>query len=159
MQICKINQANLELPWALLLEADPEREVVEQYIDQSTIFVAKDAEKIVGILAIMKLNSVGICEYELMNVSVDPLFQRRGIATKLIEYASNWTMEKTKNQVDKVILYVKTGDISPALQLYKNNGFVVESIQKNYFLEHYSEPIYELGQQLKHQVLLKKVLH
>ncbi|MFC0232813.1 GNAT family N-acetyltransferase [Vagococcus entomophilus] len=159
MKICKLNQANTELPWALLLEADPERKVVEKYIDQSTIFVAKEAENIVGVLAIMKLDSTEACQYELMNVSVDPLFQRRGIATKLMEHAFKWVMETIKNQVDSVVLYVKTGDISPALQLYKDNGFVIEAIQKNYFLEHYAEPIYEEGQQLKNQVLLKKVMN
>lgn len=159
MKIYKVNPANVELPWTLLLEADPEREVVEKYINQSTIFVAKEAENIVGVLAIMKLDSTEACQYELMNVSVDPLFQRKGIATKLIEHASQWVMEKTKKQVDSVVLYVKTGDISPALQLYKDNGFEVEAIRKNYFLEYYTEAIYEMGQQLKNQVLLKKVLH
>lgn len=143
------------LPWELLLEADPEKELVERYLAESIIFgyQSQNLNKLTGVLVLKKQRDD---LYEIMNVSVDEVEQGKGIGTLLIKEAlatvSNATQDCCKVQV-------KTGDTSkPALALYKKNGFEIKEIVENYFIENYSEPIFEDGILLKNQVILEKMV-
>lgn len=51
-----------------------------------------------------------------------------------------------------------TGDTPVIVPFYEKSGFVVSHRIENYFIEHYNEPIFEHGVQLKDKVYLKRNL-
>ncbi|MDF0480372.1 GNAT family N-acetyltransferase [Vagococcus sp. PNs007] len=143
------------LPWHLLLEADPEKELVEEYLSESIIlgYQSKILNRITGVLVLKKQQ---LDLYEIMNVSVDEVEQGRGIGTLLIKNALAAVSNETEGNCR---VQVKTGDTSkPALALYKKNGFEIKEVVENYFIENYSEPIFEEGVLLKNQVILEKMV-
>lgn len=150
--IQKIKFDDSERLWELLLLADPDRELIKTYINQSDLFIFKDdANKISGLLVLKKVSQM---TYEIMNLAVNPNEQGRGIGFKLIDFVIN-NLSLIENFPIDII--VKTGDTSkPALKLYQKADFKIVRIEENYFLDHYSEPIFEDGEQLKHQVILSR---
>ncbi|MCI5685975.1 MAG: GNAT family N-acetyltransferase [Enterococcus gallinarum] len=115
------------LPWPLLLDADPEKEAVDRYIQASEILVFENEQQIVGVI-VYQLQTAG---WEIMNVAVAPEAQNQGIGGRLL---------------------------TAALTLYKKMGFIEKKVVKNYFVDHYKEPIYENGILLTDQVILEKIL-
>ena len=125
------------LPMHLLLLADPIEEFVFAYIHNSQIFVAEQEKEAVGVLVLQQRGDAA----ELMNVGVAEKAQGQGIGRQLVEHAMEQARQKSIKQ-----LIVCTGNSSlPALALYKSCGFSVESIDKDYFLHNYPEPIIENG--------------
>jgi ribosomal protein S18 acetylase RimI-like enzyme len=137
-------------PWELLLDADPEKEVVDRYIHESEILVY-EKEQIVGVI-VYQLQEEG---WEIMNVAVAPNHQNQGIGKQLVAAALDAIHANQGTEAQSVI--IKTGSLpSAALSLYKKMGFVEKEIVKNYFVDHYKEPIYENGIQLLDQLVLEK---
>lgn len=140
------------LPWELLLEADPKRELVEAYLEKGSLLLYKEDGHVLGEL-VYQLSALG--QVEIMNVSVAQKAQGKGIGRRLLERA----FTDIKERCGSVAVIIKTGDItSAALHLYQSVGFVEKSRVQDYFLTHYEEPIYENGELLRHQVILEKVL-
>ena len=50
------------------------------------------------------------------------------------------------------------GDTPVIVPFYENSGFVLSHRIENYFLEHYYEPIFEHGVQLKDKIYFKRAL-
>lgn len=146
-------QSNEELPWDLLLDADPEKEIVDGYIHQSEIGILERDNKIVGCIVFQIRSN----EAELMNVAVDSNYQKQGLGAALVEYALKEIGEKKPFTPFSVL--VKTGNSTlPALALYKSQGFKEIQQIKDYFLTHYSEPIYEEGILLTDQIILSQII-
>ena len=57
-----------------------------------------------------------------------------------------------------VTMILGTGDTPVIVPFYEKSGFVVSHRIENYFIEHYKEPIFEHGVQLKDKVYLKRNL-
>ena len=60
------------LPWSLLLDADPNQELVKDYLEKSRVLIAYEKqapERIVGILVYEER----VAEWEILNVAVTPL--------------------------------------------------------------------------------------
>ncbi|SFG70583.1 GNAT family N-acetyltransferase [Pontibacter chinhatensis] len=139
------------LPLPLLLLADPSEELILSYIQQSHTFVAEKAGTIVGVLALQPQGQMA----EIRNVAVDTQHQGQGIGRKLVEFA----IAQARQQRIKQLL-VCTGNSSiPALALYQRCGFRVESIDKDYFLRTYPEPIFENGLPCTDRIKLRLELH
>lgn len=136
------------LPWDLLLEADPNRQLVTSYIDDSQLLVYEE-ETIVGVIAFQERED----EWEIMNLAVAEDQRGKGIAGQLLDAS----FAKMNRQAPKKKIVIKTGDLpSPALHLYMKKGFQPTALIENYFVTHYPEPIYENGQQLRNQLILTK---
>ena len=56
------------LPWKLLLDADPDKEKIQMYVDTGSGFVWQVADEIKGVIVYNNRET----EYEIMNVAVDP---------------------------------------------------------------------------------------
>lgn len=137
-----------EVPWRLLLDADPDPEKVKSYLASSEGIIWKENQTTLGVLVFQDQKT----QFEIMNVAVAPEAQGRGIGGKLIDAAFH-QMTDRKTVQEKII--VRTGSISTAaLHLYKKKGFEEIDCEKDYFLKNYPEPIYEEGQLLKDQVTL-----
>jgi len=88
---------------------------------------------------------------EIMNVAVDPSYQHRGIAKALLTA----TIESCQQDANCDQLEIGTGNSSlRQLGLYQRAGFEMTTIWVNYFVDNYSESIYEDGIQCKSMVRL-----
>ncbi|WEG76181.1 GNAT family N-acetyltransferase [Vagococcus intermedius] len=142
-----------ELPWELLLLADPDKKMIEKYIYESQVFIYQENKMTLGVVVIKRQDNG---YYEIMNTAVSKDAQGRGIG-KIVLNDMLKLIGASENKGMKV--RVKTGETStPALNLYKSCGFHVTEIVKDYFLKHYDEPIYEEGQLLKDQIILEKLV-
>ena len=66
---------NEAYPWALLLDADPEKAVVESYLYNSQTLVYEEAGEMIGVLVYQNQGK----NWEIMNVAVSPEKQGMGI--------------------------------------------------------------------------------
>ena len=135
-----------EAPIKLLLEADPSEEKLNSYLPHSVCFVAKQHDTAVGAYVVKK---IAPALYELMSIAVSPRQQRKGIGTVLLKHAV-----ATVRNLGARRLEVGTGTFGYQLAWYQREGFRVFAIERNFFLENYPEPIYELGIQLKDMLRL-----
>lgn len=143
----RLLQREESYPWELLLDADPDRQLVENYLSKSIVFVKENSlGRIIGVAVLQE----GSESDEIMNVAVAPDHQGKGIGGELLEAVFAF------RQTSKPLI-IKTGDLtSAALSLYKRKGFKEVGFIKDYFVDHYPEPIYENGQQLRNQVILAR---
>lgn len=137
-----------DVPMDLLLQADPSIKKVEGYLRQSKCFVAILKGQVVGACIVKPVSED---THELMNISVAPEYQKIGIGRKLLQYV---IISTRKTKVKR--LEVGTGTFGYQLAFYQREGFRVGSVEKNFFLVNYEEPIYEDGIQL--QDMLRLVL-
>ena len=137
-----------DLPWSLLLDADPDKEKVQVYVSRGSGWTWKEKEKTIGVLIYVAREK----EYEIVNVAVPPTYQGKGIGGKLLETAFPKLSQLASSQTQIII---RTGSTSSAaLHLYQKMGYVEIGRVKDYFIHHYSEPIFENGDQLRDQVIL-----
>lgn len=80
-----------DIPYDLLLLADPSIEIINEYIDRGKCFVACIDKKIVGVYVVVKTRPLTL---ELINIAVDELYQGRGIGKKLIYSAIDFARKE-----------------------------------------------------------------
>lgn len=139
-------------PYALLQLADPSLEMIRQYLQEGTCYVAKLQEEIIGVIVLMPIAPSTI---EIKNIAITEAFQQKGFGKQLLHFA-----ERITKQLGNEKLVIGTGNSSIAqLALYQKAGFEIEAIKKNFFLENYHEPIIENGIVCKHLIVLAKYLN
>ena len=127
-----------QIPWNLLLLADPSKGKVEEYLDNSIVYVATLNNKIIGEYVLTNITS-GVME--LKNIAVDKKYQGQGLGKQLVLDAIN----KAKNKKAKRI-EVGTGNSSLLqLALYQKCGFKIIGIDKGFFYRNYKQEIIENG--------------
>lgn len=142
---------NKELPYDLLLLADPSRELVDEYLKQSHVFVADVNNKTVGVCVLYHINRN---KAEIKNVAVDPQHQKQGIGNMLMKEVIKQAAEKGYKE-----LIIGTGNNGfSQLYMYQRLGFEMTEIIRNFFIDNYKEPIFENGLQCKHMIILTKDL-
>jgi N-acetylglutamate synthase-like GNAT family acetyltransferase len=147
--ITKIREiATSEAPMDLLLQADPSVKKVKDYLRQSKCIVAIFESRVVGACIV---KTVSEDTHELMNISVAPEYQKIGIGKELLQYVITTTRNAKVKQLE-----VGTGTFGYQLAFYQREGFRVDSVEKDFFLVNYDEPICENGIQL--QDMLRLVL-
>jgi GNAT superfamily N-acetyltransferase len=145
MQINEIAPA--EAPMDLLLEADPSEAKVKGYLDRCTCLAAIIDGAVVGVCL---LKPIGDDAYELMNISVAPPHQQRGIGTALLSHAIAWVRAMGAN-----VLEVGTATFGYPLAFYQRQGFRASAIDRGFFLDNYPEPLFEDGIQHKDMLRLR----
>jgi ribosomal protein S18 acetylase RimI-like enzyme len=154
MQIQDLTPA--EWPWPLLLDADPSRELIDTYIHQSTVMglvegdaaMASEVQSLtIAVVVLMEREPQVV---EVMNMAVAPSYQGKKLGKLLLAAA----MERSRQQGYKRML-VGTGTAGIGqLAFYQKMGFRLESIDRDYFVRNYPEPIYENGIWCRDRVLL-----
>ncbi|MEY8749342.1 GNAT family N-acetyltransferase [Alkalicoccobacillus gibsonii] len=130
--------ANDELPWDLLLEADPSRELVQEYLQKGESFLAIEHDEVIGVIVLCYIENE---TYEIKNISVKENLQGKGIGSLLIQSA----IEKA-GQMNARFVEVGTGNSSiEALLFYQKCGFRLDRIDHDFFVRNYSEKIFENG--------------
>ncbi len=135
-----------EAPIELLLEADPSRDKINQYLYRSKCFVAIYQGKPVGVYV---LQNISPFIFELMSIAVMPEHQKKGIGSALLKHAVTTACGMGAHRLE-----VGTGTFGYQLAFYQKEGFRVYAVERDFFLENYDEPIYEDGIQLKDMLRL-----
>lgn len=135
--ICRLEDIT-EIPYDLLLLADPSRNAIDDYIQRGISYACKKNGEIVGIYVLIKTRPNTM---ELVNIAVKESMQGKGIGKKLVSHA----IQTAKKQGMK-ILEIGTGNSSLGqLSLYQKCGFRIVGIDKDFFVKHYEEEIIENG--------------
>lgn len=125
-------------PYDLLLLADPSRELVDYYLKDSSCFVLEKEEKIIGVAVLLERENQ---KAEIMNIAVSEEFQGRGLGKKIILEIIDYARSQ-----GVVELMIGTGNSSiHQLALYQKCGFRMSSIERDFFIKNYPEPITENG--------------
>ncbi len=133
-------------PWDLLLLADPDQAAINRYLGVSDCYIALEGEALLGVAVLREIESGA---FELMNIAVYPQYQQQGYGSKILgALIQNLKDKKAKR------LEVGTGTFGYPLKFYQKLGFRVTAIRKDFFLDHYPEPVMEEGLQHKDMLLL-----
>jgi ribosomal protein S18 acetylase RimI-like enzyme len=140
-----------EYPYNLLLLADPSKAIIDDYLKLPQIFIAAQNEHIIGTIVLQSLVNGAT---EIKNVAVLPELQGQGIGTYLIENAIQIARQMNCNTIQIGTANSSIGQF----YLYQKLGFEISVIRENFFIDYYTEKIYENGIQAKHMILLTKKL-
>lgn len=132
----------------LLLLADEQEDMIEDYLDRGEMFVLDDS----GIKAQCVLTDEGGGVLELKSLSVEPACQHQGYGRTLVEFV----IQRYRGRFQ--ILQVGTGDSPLTIPFYERLGFVRSHVVKNFFTDHYRHPIYEEGVRLTDMIYLRRGL-
>jgi ribosomal protein S18 acetylase RimI-like enzyme len=127
-------------PIELLLLADPSEEKIRSYLSGSKCFVASSGAVVVGACVVQPR---GTGTHELMCIAVPPAHQKSGYGTALLDWVIDYFRNSGARQLE-----VGTGTFGYQLAFYQRRGFRVASIDRDFFVKNYPEPIFQDGIQL-----------
>ena len=145
MKIREVNE-NKKQFIALLLLADEHENMIDHYLEKSTIYVLEDG----NVKAECVVTDEGNAILEIKNIAVDPKNQGKGYGKALIDFLAN------KYADEYSVLQVGTGDSPLTIPFYEKCGFVYSHKIPNFFTDNYDHPIYEGGVQLIDMVYLQR---
>src|SRR5689334_8526060 len=93
----EVTDKNL-FPWKLLLEADPSKEMVNQYLLGGKIYGAFMGDELIGEYVLFPISKEIV---ELKNVAVDDLYKGKGFGKKIV---LNAIYNAKKNGFKKIIV-------------------------------------------------------
>jgi ribosomal protein S18 acetylase RimI-like enzyme len=129
-----------DAPMELLLLADPSENKILSYLSESKCFVASSGEVEVGACVVQPR---GTGTHEVMSIAVRPAYQKSGYGTALLQWVIDFFRSSGARQLE-----VGTGTFGYQLAFYQRHGFRVTSIDHDFFVKNYPEPIFENGIQL-----------
>jgi aminoglycoside 6'-N-acetyltransferase I len=136
-------------PYSLLLLADPSKEGIEKYINQSLVFSAFSNDTLCGVIVLYPHTKQNV---EIKNIAVSDSFQGKGIGSQLIDFAIEEAKKLGYNSIE-----IGTGNSSfGQLYLYQKKGFRITKIMRDFFVENYPEPIVENGIPCKDMIVLSR---
>ncbi len=133
---------------ALLLLGDEQESSIDEYLERGELFALYDG----GLKSVCLVTDEGGGMLEIQNLATDRPYQRRGYASRLIDYIAECYAER----FEKIIL--GTGDVPSILTFYDRCGFKATHRVADYFTTHYDHPIIEDGILLKDKVYLARGL-
>jgi len=119
--IDSIEQRAYRTPWSRSMFAS------ELAKSSSVCLGAYDGERLIGYV----VNSRYVDAWHIMNVAVDPDYQRRGIATRLLERLFELTRD---DQRRGYTLEVRLSN-SAAISLYERLGFTRQGVRRGYYTD------------------------
>ncbi len=140
-----------QIPYDLLLLADPSKVLVDGYVMQSEVYIAVQNEETLGVIVLFPLINNAV---EIKNLAVKPAFQGKGIGSYLID---NALKVAALNKNESICIGTANSSVGQ-LYLYQKHGFEISEIKKDFFVNNYPEPIYENGIQAKHMLVLTRQL-
>ncbi|MDR2967131.1 MAG: GNAT family N-acetyltransferase [Methanobacteriaceae archaeon] len=145
MEILKIKENKKEF-LDLLLLGDEEEKMIDKYLEIGELFALYD-DDLKSVCVVTSLKD----SYEIKNIATYPKYQRQGYGQELIEFIIDYCKNKSKFKR----IYVGTGDFEKTISFYEKCGFKKSHKIDNFFIDNYSEPIFEDGEQLIDMIYLK----
>lgn len=138
-KVLKIREVSAkEVPRELLRLADPSDAMIDAYLTQGQSFVAEASGCAIGEVVLVPTRPQTL---EIMNLAVDINYQRRGVGRVLIRHVIAYPRSRPVRALE-----VGTGNSSLGpLLLYQQCGFRIVGIDRDFFIRHYPEPIWEHG--------------
>lgn len=133
----------------LLLETDPQVDMIEAYLDAGDMFVLFDKGMAQTVCVIVKK---GINRCELKNLVTVEESRGLGYGTIMMNYICKHYQDKYER------MYVGVGNSERTLAFYQKCGFENSHIKVGFYTEHYKEPIYKDNILLTDMIYLKKKL-
>ncbi len=151
LQFCEITEHKKRF-LELLLLADEQESMIDQYLDRGRMFVFFSQEPGADdrALAVCVVTDEGGGILELKNLAVAPEVQRKGYGQEMIACVEKLFCETFHT------IQVGTGDSPLTVPFYEACGFRRFRVVENFFTDHYDHPIFEAGVQLKDMIYLKK---
>ncbi len=132
----------------LLLLADPSVELVQQYLAEGHLFVLYEKGEACGVVHLLPQTATIM---EVKNIAVKEEAQGCGYGKRLLRYALDFCQRQGYEKVR-----VGTGNSSiNNLAFYQKAGFRFLEIRRNFFTEHYDEPIFEHGIHCRDMIVLE----
>lgn len=148
MIIIKPYPDNMPTPYNLLLDADPSKELVDNYLKKGYLYGAFDNGLLIGeYLLIIHHNNTA----EIINLAVLEKYRNKSIGKKLISHAENQGRIFGCNSII-------VGTAEPLIEYYLNQGFLYKKTIKNFFKDNYDTPVIDNGIILKDMIVLEKNL-
>ncbi len=146
MQVKKIE--NKEDYIDLLLEADPSKDMIHKYLNDSDVYALKKEDELISIAVILHIDRKTL---ELKNIVTKENYRNKGYAKTLLKsLCGNY-----KQKYDRMLV----GTTENNIPFYVKQGFdKYEKTIKNFFIDNYDHPIYESGIQLVDMVYLQRPL-
>lgn len=139
------------LPLELLLLADPSEKLVREYVSRGKCFIMDHDGLILGAYVLIPTRPETV---EIVNIAVNEGYHGQGYGKQLVLHA----IETAKREGFKTI-EIGTGNSGVVqLALYQKCGFRMTSIDRDFFVRHYDEPIFENGIQVIDMVRLSQDL-
>lgn len=137
MKVRKLREGETP-PLDLLLLADPSEHLIREYLEMGICYIVEDGTRIIGVYVLLPMEKETI---ELINLAVVESYQGNGLGKRLVMHAIE---EARKLGYKKIEVGTGNSSISQ-LALYQKCGFRINRIEKDFFLQHYEEEIYENG--------------
>jgi GNAT superfamily N-acetyltransferase len=129
----------------LLLLADEQENMIDKYLDRGTLFALYDN----GLKSICVVTDEGNSSYEIQSLATYEQFQGKGYGRRIVRHVCDCYKGKGATML------VGTGDVPWIVSFYERCGFTFSHRLADYFVEHYENPIFEAGIQLKDKVYFK----
>jgi N-acetylglutamate synthase-like GNAT family acetyltransferase len=139
------------IPYKLLLDADPSKELVDGYLKVADTYIAQINNQTIGVYVLYPVNPT---TGEIKNIAIAEGLQGIGIGKYLLQDA----FDKARQKGYKELLIATSSVSVEPLHLYQKMGFEVSHILKNFVLDNYPEPVIDGGLQCKHMIVLSKQL-
>ncbi len=88
---------------------------------------AFEGDRLIGYV----INSRYVDAWHVMNVAVDPAYQRRGIATGLLQHLFELTTDEHRRGYTLEVRVSNAG----AIQLYERLGFIAQGVRRGYYTD------------------------
>ncbi|KGA97876.1 N-acetyltransferase [Alkalihalobacillus alcalophilus ATCC 27647 = CGMCC 1.3604] len=127
-----------EPPYDLLLLADPSLKLVQNYLDRGFCYLAFLENKLIGTYVLLPTRPETI---ELVNIAIKEEEQGKGFGKQLIKHS----LEVARALSFKTVEIGTANSSVSQLALYQKCGFRLTGIDKDFFIRHYEEEIFENG--------------
>lgn len=138
-----------EIPFELLLLADPSRALIEAYLPSADLYLADWEGQTIGAYVLCPLDEQ---RAEIKNIAVAEAWQGRGLGQILLKHAEKVARAKG---FDTLLIGTANSSIGQ-LYLYQKMGFEMLEIRKGFFLENYAVELWENGLRVRDMVVLGK---
>ena len=129
MQVKKIE--NKEDYIDLLLEADPSKDMIHKYLNDSDVYALKKEDELISIAVILPISRKTL---ELKNIVTKEGYRNKGYAKTLLKHLSG----NYKQKYDRMLV----GTTENNIPFYVKQGFdKYEKTIKNFFIDNYDEEI------------------
>lgn len=133
----------------LLLLADEQESMIDRYLERGDLFVMFDGQNPIAV-AVVTAEGNGV--YELKNLAVTPVYQRKGYGRQMIEFLCRHYSGACHTML------VGTGESRQTVSFYENCGFTYSHTVPDFFTRNYDHPIIENGRVLKDMIYFQRKL-
>ncbi|RDX02239.1 GNAT family N-acetyltransferase [Listeria kieliensis] len=150
----EILELKKDFPLDLLLDADPNQEYVEDYLERGQVFGLFDQETPAHLIGVYVLLKTRPGTMELVNLAVREAFRGQGYGRMLTQDALTRAKEAGMRTLE---VGTANSSLGP-LALYLKCGFRMTHLDLDFFRRHYPDPIFENGVECRDMVRLMQDL-